>query len=156
MRRSTETTISLLFFRILKVLGPRSKTRKGPSYGGVSGRRTASTRRKTWDTRLRDGGTWSGPREERLTGRRGCSHDMESLRSATKGTRSGEVGSRADCRRSPGSRSWQPKTTSAGQHRASSLIIVLRPSRTSGRWDIQEEVEEGPRDRETKRSLRVL
>ena len=43
---SIDTRTSLLPFRLVNVLQSRCSTLNGPMYGGVSGRRTASTRRK--------------------------------------------------------------------------------------------------------------
>ena len=57
---STETIIFFPPFRMVKVLIPRSTTSKGPSYGGTRGRRTASTRKKTWEEVARAGSTLVG------------------------------------------------------------------------------------------------
>ena len=46
---STDTVICLPFLKILNVFAERWRTGNGPSYGGVKGLLTASTRRKTWE-----------------------------------------------------------------------------------------------------------
>ena len=57
LRRSIETVTVLFPFRMSKVFGDRWRTRNGPSYGGTKGRRTASTRRKTWEDLAKAGST---------------------------------------------------------------------------------------------------
>ena len=57
---STETITFFPPFRMVKVLVPRSTTSKGPSYGGTRGRRTASTRKKTWEEEASAGSTRDG------------------------------------------------------------------------------------------------
>ena len=57
---STETVQGLPDFEIIKVFSDRSSTAKGPIYGGVKGRLTASTRTKTAGTVARAGGDVEG------------------------------------------------------------------------------------------------
>ena len=55
LRRSIETVTGLFPFRMVNVLADLDRTSKGPSYGGTKGRRTASTRRKTWEEETKAG-----------------------------------------------------------------------------------------------------
>ena len=57
---SMETVTSTPRRRIKNVLGPGRRTRKGPSNGGVRGRRTASTRSSTWEAEAKLGSIREG------------------------------------------------------------------------------------------------
>ena len=110
LSRSTETVTVLLFRRISNVFELRERTRKGPSYGGVNGRLTASTRRKTWDARANDGGRCPGSTGPRRTGRRGRRDAMEAAKLEAKAETSeestlDELAEEGEERRSPGRRS---------------------------------------------------
>ena len=152
-----EIVTGLSLFRTTKVLASRLMTGNGPSKGGTRGRRTASTRMKTWEARRRAGSTrkrdWSTPW---WTTGIGAAARMTAPRLLANSDGEGDGDEDEDIM-APGSRRGAPYRRSEGAQAESSRTEERNPNSTKGRWDIQlPDPEPEAQDRDTSRSLRVL
>ncbi len=133
LRRSTETVPSCPLGSILKVLSSRESTWQGPSYGGSSGRRTRSYRRKTWEHVFNRESTYADELET-CGGLRSLATDefSESMQQILYVTRYVVYSKNSPC-----SRKVYPYTSSAVQALISSLNVDRMARRTIGRLSTQ-------------------
>ena len=131
LRRSMDTVSVRPLFERVKYLSFRSITRKGPSYGRCNGPLVASWRTNTCVALCRASGMCDD--------RRGpwcCAGTGRCRRIVSRSRSRREVGSGLviceKLKNSPGSRSVEPYTNSAGLHCKSSFTAVRIPSMTIG------------------------
>ena len=134
---STDTVQGLPRQDSTKVLSDRLSTSNGPTYRGVKGRLTASTRTNAAVQDCKESGTADGreaPWNSAVNGEKSLI-DLCSCR--TKSEVLEEAGGPPEAKNLPGSLRGAPRTRCAGDTAESSQADALMPSKTKGRFDIQ-------------------